>query len=814
MNGPEGTSLEMIDAAIAMIDAEGTIVGWTQAAQRLLGYPARDVVGCSAAILLTSAEDRAKAATVAEQCRAGAGWYGLAEIRHRDGRKLTVRLRVERLSGQGREALWLVSAIGRTAIASLATSGSLAMPIPVAVHLLPSLPIGVVLRDTELRCTWLNATWELDGGIPVRQRLGLRLTEEAPGSDSEALEVAMRQVLETGTPAIDVEYRMSLPKKLGRERALAVSYSRLEDADGHALGVCGIVVDVTSYQRAHERIAILSQATCRIGSTLDVMQTAQEVADFAVPLLADHATVELAESVPLGEAPPHRVGPTGGCIPAFRRAGLAAIRSGATEPLFARGEPVFVPPISPYTAVLSSGRSHLDPVLDTSSGTWLDQDPVRAKWLREDGTHSLMIVPIHVRGSVLGIATFARTKDPVPFDADDLLLAEELVGLAALPLDNARQYERERCVALALQRHLLPDRATGGPAAEVAWRYLPADSHHGVGGDWFDVIPLSGARIALVVGDVVGHGINAVATMGQLRTAVHTLAHMDLSPAELLAHLDELVVRLGGDDDAEDLATVGIGATCLYAVYDPVTRRCTMARAGHPPPAIIDPHGGLTFPDLPAGTPLGLGLALFESVTMELPEGSVLALYTDGLIEARDQDIDVGMDRLGAALACPGLPLDDLCSTVVDALPTQAPGDDATLLLARTRSLGPDRTASWEFPAHPAVVGRARALATRRLAEWGLGHLAESTELIVSELVTNAVRHGAGPIRLRLMRHQFLTCEVYDTGCRSPRLRHPRTTDENGRGLFLVAQLSRNWGTRHTPDGKLIWVEQQLTPHA
>jgi anti-sigma regulatory factor (Ser/Thr protein kinase) len=424
-----------------------------------------------------------------------------------------------------------------------------------------------------------------------------------------------------------------------------------------------------------------------------------------------------------------------------------------------------------------------------------------------------MVVPIHARGAVLGMAMFMRTADSLPFEEDDLLLAEELVSWAALSLDNARQYARERAAALALQRHLLPHRATGGSAADVAWRYLPADSHHGVGGDWFDVIPLSGARVALVVGDIVGHGINAAATMGRLRTAVEALADMDMPPDELLAHLDDLVVRLADKDAApEEPVTATMAATCLYAVYDPTTRCCTMARAGHPPPAIIDPHGHVTFPDLPSGAPLGLGLVPFESVTLRLPEGSVLALYTDGLIEDRDQDIDIGMGRLAAALARPGLPLEGLCSSAVDTLPAKAPSDDVTLLLARTRVLGPSQVASWPLPDDPAVVSRARALAAHQLNQWGLEHLVESTELIVSELVTNAIRYGNGTVGLRLIRHELLTCEVSDAGNSHPRLCRPRTTDENGRGLLLVSRLSHRWGTRYTPNGKLIWAEQQLTP--
>ncbi|MFD7447176.1 SpoIIE family protein phosphatase [Streptomyces sp. NPDC059909] len=572
-------------------------------------------------------------------------------------------------------------------------------------------------------------------------------------------------------------------------------------------------VDVTDSTRARERLAILGEAGKRIGTTLDAMRTGQELADLTVPLLADYATVDLAESVLLGEEPLAHLGPQGGRIPAFRRAGLASVRQWDPEPLFARGEPVPVPLASPFTSVLHSGQSHFEPMLDTSPGTWLDRhDAVRAA-IRDHTMHSLMVVPIHARGAVLGVAVFVRTADRVPFEEDDLLLAEELVSWAALSLDNARQYARERSTALTQQRHLLPHHATGGSAADVAWRYLPADSHHDVGGDWFDVIPLPGARIAPVVGDVVGHGINAAATMGQLRTAVRTLASMDMPPDELLAHLDEQVIRLAEEDaDPQDPGGATMVATCLYAVYDPVTRQCTMARAGHPPPAIVDPHGHVTFPDLPTGAPLGLGLVPFESVTLELPENSVL-LYTDGLIEARNHDLDAGMNRLAAALARPGLALEDLCSSAVDPLSCEASCDDATLLLARTRQLGPNQVASWEFPADPAVVSRARAQATRQLNQWGLEHLAESTELIVSELVTNAVRHSNGTIGLRLIRHEALTCEVTDTSNSQPRLRHPRTTDENGRGLLLVAQLTRRWGTRHTPNGKLIWAEQHLTAH-
>ncbi|MFC5204662.1 ATP-binding SpoIIE family protein phosphatase [Streptomyces kaempferi] len=649
-------------------------------------------------------------------------------------------------------------------------------------------------------------------GIPLPKRLGRRLTEAAPGTETETLEAVMHQVLESGDPAINVDYQAFLSTREGSSRLLTASYFRLDDAQGRALGVS---VDASDSRRAQERLAILGAASRRIGTTLDVMQTAQELADLAVPFLADYATVDLAESVPLGEEPLVRLGPQDGRIPVFRRAGLASIHPGTPESQFARGEPVFVPPTSPFTGVLRSGKSHFEPMLDTSPGTWLDhKDPARAKRIREHAMHSLMVVPIHARGAVLGVEVFVRTEDPRPFEEDDLLLAEELVSWVALALDNGRQYARERSAALALQRLLHPHRPTGGSTADVARRYLPADSHHGIGGDWFDVIPLSGARVALVVGDVVGHGINAAAKMGQLRTAMHTLADTDMPPDEVLSRLDEQVIRFTEAEDPQSPGTTMMAATCLYAVYDPVTR--TMARAGHPPPAVITPRGDVTYPDLPAGAPLGLGLVPFESVTLELAEGSVLALFTDGLIETRHQDISTGMNRLRAALARPDLTLDELCGSTVDTLRAKPPSDDATLLLAQTRSLSTGQVASWLFPSAPAVVSRARTLAARQLTQWGLEHLAESTELIVSELFTNALIHGNSvrTIGLRLIRHEMLTCEVSDASHSHPLVRQARTTDEHGRGLFLVAQLSRRWGTRHIPDGKIIWADQQLRASA
>ncbi|MEV6995926.1 SpoIIE family protein phosphatase [Streptomyces sp. NPDC093228] len=811
------SAIETASPAIALLDAQGTVLGWSQAAQQLLGYSAAEVVGRSAGVLLAAAGDRVRASEAAQESTLWGRWSDIARVRHRNGHSIDIRLSVSSLSGQDGPDRWVVWATDKALLPAWPAEATGVMPL-LATLLLPSrLPIGVVIQDTNLRCVRGNdiqGSWD---GIPLSLRLGRRLTEAAPGTAAETLEAVMHQVLETGDSATDVDYPALLPAYVRSNRILTASFFRLDDAQGRALGVCTVSMDVTGCRRAREHLAILGEASRRIGTTLDVMQTAQELADLAVPFLADYATVDLAESVPLGEEPLAHLGPQDGRIPAFRRAGLASIHPGTPESLFARGEPIFVPPTSPFTEVLHSGKSHFEPILDTSPGTWLDHHGALAEKIREHAMHSLMVVPIHARGVVLGVAVFARTEDPRPFEEDDLLLAEELVNWAALALDNARQYVRERTAALALQRLLHPHRPTGGSAADVAWRYLPADSHHGIGGDWFDVIPLSGARVALVVGDVVGHGINAAAQMGQLRTVMRTLAEMDMPPDEVLARLDEQVIRLTqAEADPRYPASTTMAATCLYAVYDPVTRCCTMARAGHPPPAVIDPHGHVTFPDLPTGAPLGLELVPFESTTLELAEGSVLALYTDGLIEARDQDISTGMNRLRAALARPHHTLDDLCSSTVDALRAKPPSDDVTLLLARTHALTADQVASWQFPSDLAVISRARTLATRQLAQWGLEHLADSTELIVSELFTNAIIHGNSKhtIDLRLIRHGMLTCEVSDASHCHPLMRHPRTTDEHGRGLFLVTQLSQRWGTRHIPDGKVIWADQQLPTSA
>jgi serine phosphatase RsbU (regulator of sigma subunit) len=468
---------------------------------------------------------------------------------------------------------------------------------------------------------------------------------------------------------------------------------------------------------------------------------------------------------------------------------------------------------SPAALCLATGRTALYRTTDPVIRSWLALDPVRQGTVDRLETHSWLLVPVTARGTTLGVVMFVRNRStPEPFTPEDVSLAEDLVGRAAVCLDNARRFTRERTAALALQRSLLPQRLPEQSAVQVASRYLPATPRTGVGGDWFDVIGLSGARVGLVVGDVVGHGIHAAAAMGRLRTAVRTLADVDPTPDELLTRLDDLVIQLSEESgtDGGAGAEADIGATCLYAVYDPVTGRCSLARAGHPAPVLVAPDGTAEFLEPPAGPPLGLGGLPFESVDVPLPEGSLLALYTDGLVESRHRDLDAGLETLRRALITPADSLEALCDHVVSTLLPDGPADDAALLLIRPRILDPGRVAVWDVSVDAAAVAQVRAESTRRLDAWGLGEAGFVTELVVSELVTNAIRYGGSPIQLRLIHDRALICEVSDANSTAPHMRRARVFDEGGRGLLLVAQLTQRWGTRQTRLGKTIWCEQAL----
>ncbi len=785
-----------------VIDADGEVLLWSAGARSLLGHQPREIVGRSAAELLAMELPRATQRRMA----AGEPWTGDVALRHRDGYHLTVQVRGTPLADGSDRSPWLLTRAPETyasgptdlAEAQLWDRAFAQLPLPVAVY------------DRHARFVTCNHTMSHGMGMAPEEMKGRTLWEIQPTPPFDELDELQRQVLRTGEMVHSEEKATRAPGET-RDHAFSAFISPLKDEAGTVQGLSALVIDTTEQYWARRRLAVLADAGVRIGSTLDVTRTAEELADVAVSGFADFVTVDLLESVALGDEP-EPVSSTGPVV--FRRAAQRSVLPGCPESVVPPGGTDVYPPGSPPAQVLltSQGRRHL--VSDPALREWLMTSAARAASVRRHGVHSMMMVPLRARGVTLGLVQFVRHRTPETFVRDDLLLAQEIVARAAVSVDNARRYTGERRTALALQRSLLPGRLPGVAAMELAYRYLPAGSRSGVGGDWFDVIPLSGGRVALVVGDVVGHGIRASATMGRLRTAVRTLADVDLAPDELLTQLDDLVIRLdrdeGPDTPGRTVEAGEVGATCLYAVYDPVSGRCALSRAGHPPPALVDPGGAVRFLDLPAGPPLGLGGLPFETVEVELGEGSLLALYTDGLIEAPGRDIDVGLDRLRDALVSPAATLEESCDRVLRQVPNDPPTDDIVLILARTSLLGTGRVRTWPLTLEPEAVAGARRMAGEQVTGWGLGELVYTTELIVSELVTNAIRYGNPPVQLRIIRGDTLICEVSDGSSTAPHMRRARTFDEGGRGLLLVAQIAERWGSRQIPTGKTIWAEQPL----
>ncbi|MFJ9543843.1 SpoIIE family protein phosphatase [Streptomyces sp. NPDC101225] len=680
---------------------------------------------------------------------------------------------------------------------------------------LEQVPLPMALFDRRGIRFAANAAMAQTLGKPSSELLGLPIGHIASGQPVKGLEGlvdAVGQVWAEGAVVLrEVHFRMAGD---ARASASVLSLYPVRDRAGRICAVSLVGIDTTEQFRARQRLGVLNEAGLRIGTTLDVVRTADEMAEVGAEHFADFVAVDLFDHVIYGEETP-RTPSSGGQV--VRRVAQRSPVPECPEALLPLGAIHAYPDDSSFARVLARGRAvlhHADAAPEPRAAA---DGLAQARLITTEDVHSVMIVPLRARGATLGMALFCRPRSVDPFDTEDLLLAEDLAARAAVYMDNARRYTRERRVALALQSSLLPGRALRQSAVEVAFRYLPADPSIGISGDWFDVIPLSSARVALVVGDVVGHGIGASATMGRLCTAVRTLADVDLAPDELLTQLDDLVLRLDREampsDPHQPPESSGgeVGATCLYAVYDPVTRRCSMARAGHPAPALATPDGAVTFLDVPAGPPLGVGGLPFEVAEFELPEGSVLAFYTDGLVGGVDRDMDAGCAVLGEVLAGARHSLEAACDRALESLRPDLRSDDAVLLLAHTHALSLDQVAGWELAVDPTVAARARDLVCDQLAAWHLSDHEFVIELVVSELVTNALRYGKAPVLLRLIRDTSLICEVSDSSSTAPHLRRARVYDEGGRGLLIVAQLTQRWGCRHTSTGKTIWADVPLT---
>ncbi|MFC9114876.1 MULTISPECIES: SpoIIE family protein phosphatase [Streptomyces] len=657
-------------------------------------------------------------------------------------------------------------------------------------------PQGLFLLDGDRKVTRYNPSARGVRALPAEAVLGHYVEDFAPDLGTHEIAHLIDEVLTTGEPLRNRLIRGRSPSEPHRTLAVQVSLFPLRDGPG----LVGVVEDVTERQAAADRLAVLSTVHRTLGATLDVQASADALVAALVPAFADAAAVDLLDDDPAGAEPPS--GPLPTSVP-LRRVAFAA--PDGVRPLRRTGDSRPFPYPTPYTQALNDSHARLVQV--TPDDPWLKTDPDGFAPLLGRTVHSMIVAPLTARDGVLGLLTLYRSRVDA-FEEDDLDVARQAAATAASHLDNARRYRREHAVASALQRRLQPGATPRLSAVETANVYLP----EGAGGAWFDVIPLSGARVALVVGDVAGHGIEAAATMGQLRVALRTLALQDLETDEVLTHLDEVAGQLTSVDAREAHPYL---ATCAVTVYDPVSRQCTMMRAGHPAPVLVDPDGAPLAVDVPLGPSLGAeGGAAFQPAVVQLPPGSLIALCTNGLLGAEgDREGDgetTAVHRLEHVLATPSRPLQELCDTAVYRM---APSryDDAVLLLARTDSLPPQRVADWTLPADASVVGTARRLVGQQLTAWDLADRAFTTELIISELVTNAILYGEGPVRLRLIHDQErLLAEVTDANSASPHLRHARAGDEGGRGLYIVMRLSAHWGVRHGRRDKTIWSEQRL----
>ncbi|MFE6038335.1 SpoIIE family protein phosphatase [Streptomyces sp. NPDC056452] len=841
-SSPPGSIYDYIRVASFSIGPDGLIEQWSRRAAGLFGMASHEAVGRDPVEAFMPDELRSDAHRRVGEILDGKEWTGLVPFRipgegGAEGLAEIYVMPSETGSGE-RAALCIV--VDVRALRRIETD------LAASQAIFGQSPFGFVLFGADFTVVRANQRFATVFGGEADDHRGRTVDDYLAGQEADRLSSTLKRVLETGDAVTDLQLVGTVPGSSDR-RHWSMNLYRVHSGAGRPIGVAGLATDVTGRHiaareaaSARRNLALLNEASARIGNSLDLETTARELLDVAVPGFCDLASVDLYQGLLTGdEASPGTWGrlrqESGGGSAELRRVAQAsavsdalpdglpgASMSGGADPdrNAAPGPPALgavhrYPFNSPCAVALRTG--HVEDVPGDERGF----------------VHSTLAVPMVAHDIVIGLVQFSRTKGSEPFGERDRALATELAARAAVCIDNARLYRREHERALILQRSLLPPGDPEAAGLDIACRYLPGNTATEVGGDWFDVIELPGHRTALVVGDVMGRGLRAAVAMGELRTAVRTLALLDLEPAEVLSALDEVARGLGtpGGGDRSDAFGGGGGAqwpsrvahksreadlsevylaTCVYAVYDSVTRRCTFANAGHLPPVVVEPGEPALLLDVPPGMPLGVGGEPFEEVEVELKEGALLALYTDGLVESRDHPLDEGLQAFRDALTEPSQPLEDVCDHVLATLDTRHGEDDIALLMARIQGLPVDAVGDWRLPRELRSVGRARELARAQLSSWDLDDLVDTTELLVSELVTNALRYGEGEIRLRLLRDRTLVCEVWDAGLVQPRRRRARDTDEGGRGLQLVGLLSAAWGSRRTPRGKTVWFELAL----
>ncbi|MFF3390929.1 SpoIIE family protein phosphatase [Streptomyces sp. NPDC002669] len=538
---------------------------------------------------------------------------------------------------------------------------------------------GVGVLDTGLRFLYVNPALERINGIPAAEHIGRTVAEVLPLVDTG--EEMMLAVLADGRPR-EITSSGFTEATGGSRRYWHGAFHRLETG-GRVMGLAGVVLEVTAsdegwhaLERARRHIGLLDAAAARIGTTLDMDTTCAELTDLVVPGLADLATVEV---FPPDVAAPVRPAPPG--VLRLRRAALTAVPAlrDALREFGLTGEYIDYQEGAAVQRCLASNLPVVENLTEDEQLLRSAPAPERVAAYRALGMHSAVVVPVTVRGGPLGVLGLIRSGDSPVFTDEDVVVARELAGRAAVDLDHARRYAHEHTIALELQRSLLSEPRPPHPHIEIATRYLPADRSVLVGGDWFDVIPLRDGRHLKAMGDVMGHGVEAAVAMSHYRSLLRMLADDELPPHRILERLDRMVERSGPDR----------AATCLLAVVDRFGGACEMASAGHLPPVLIDPLAGARLcAEVAVGPPLGTGFGGYRSTLVEFDPGTVLFLYTDGLVERRGEDIDTSLARLEDLTMPRSGSLDDLLDEVLERF---GPGaeDDVAVLASRTRPRAP-----------------------------------------------------------------------------------------------------------------------------
>ncbi len=775
-----------IPLAVVVVDTEGLVSHWSSGAGRLFGRPREDAVGRAAADLLP-----VSGALTGDAGYPTAGRARVFDTPDRPGGLLDLLWWAYPLVGPGPERLLVLAADAARVLPEPDAEATGQDPAALVERIAP----GFALHT------------EFDGA----DELARRLPEILPSMNPLDSARIVAQVLELGYPVLEISRHDRVPvtpdwgvprrvERQARRRAAAAAAA----LDPEAVPEEDLAPDL-EYAAVREHLEFLNEVSGRIGSSLDLARTVQEVSAAVVPRFTDVAGTYLREQVLAGEGFPD--GPPDVTTMWHRVALEHTDEPGRWEDVVPVGESMPFPAQTPFFQCMTTGEPVLVPRITEEAG-----NAIAAQFPKRDispliNNRSMLVVPLKARDVVLGFMILLRHRERPAFNDMDRVTGAELAARAGLVLDNARMYTYQENVADTLQDSMLPRIPARMPGCDVATRYLPGTLLGRVGGDWFDTIKLPGSRLALVVGDVMGHGLNSAAMMGQFRTAVQTMAALDMPPAQLLRTLDDLAQRLGEQ----------YLATCQYVVYDPVESELLIANAGHIPPVLVraaDGRGELL--DVPSGAPLGVGGVAFEEVRVPVAAGDRLLLCTDGLVEVRGQDIGAGLAALCESAAHPAASMDDACDAVIRALnPRGGRKDDVALLMARLGGIPREDVAAWELEIDPREVGRARRLVREALRGWGLDAVADTAELLVGEVVTNAVRHAhTRRVGLRLVRADALLCEVADDDHEVPVLLAADPTDEGGRGLRIVSRLAREWGVSRTAQGKTVWFEQTLPRRA